>query len=115
MRHPNWRETDRYANQTDPEILYADLQMRAGQWYDARANFERLLVQSEGDRAELLTLKLEELTARQAIERGDNVTADSLIRDVLRKYDPGHEHRGEFLELWNLMERPPSRASQPAK
>lgn len=106
MRHADWRETDRYANQTDPEILYADLEMRAGEWGDARLNFERLFAQSVGDRAGLLALKLEELTARQALAAGDTTKADSLLRDVLHQYDPDSRHRGEFLELWNLLERP---------
>jgi hypothetical protein len=112
MSAPNWRETDRYASQTDPDILYADLLARAGDFRSARTAFETLLAQSTGDRAGLLALKLEELEGRQSAANGDTARADSLFRDVLTKYDPTNEHRGEFLELWNWIERPPARPAR---
>jgi hypothetical protein len=108
MSHPDWRESDRYASETDPDILYADLLMRAGNFASAQSQFERLRAQSSGDRAELLTLKLEEVEGRRKFSDGDRPAGSALIMDVLKKYDPTNEHRGEFLELWNWIERPPT-------
>jgi hypothetical protein len=104
MATPDWRETDRFASETDPDLLYADLLMRAGDFARSRGRFEELYAQSNGDRQALIGLKIKELEAREARVSGAYDRADSLVRDILHAYDPASTHRGEFLELWNLLE-----------
>lgn len=113
MSQPDWRETDRFAAETDPELLFGDLLMRAGEFGQSREVFGRLYAQATGDRQALIGLKLKEVEAREARASGDFVRSDSMISEVLRAYDPDTSHRGEFLELWNLLKHGPSGSKLP--
>jgi hypothetical protein len=102
MQNPNWRETDRYASQINPDYELANLEMRAGDLDDARKKFEVLRSQGQSDQQALFQLKVDEVDARKLEAAKKYDSAYHKFRTLLNIYESaGPGQAGDLQDLKN--------------
>ena len=102
MQNPDWRETDRYASQINPDYELANMEMRAGEFDAARQKFVMLKSQAQGAQGELFELKIDEVDARKLEAMKNYDSAYRKFRALLDVYDSaGPGQAGDLQDLKN--------------
>ena len=104
MQNPDWRETDRYASQINPDYELANLEMRAGQFEQALQKFTVLRSQAKGGQQTLFQLKMDEVTARKLEAMKSYDSAKQKFQEILNVYESsGPGQAGDLQDLKNHM------------
>ena len=104
MQNPDWRETDRYASQINPDYELANLEMRAGQFDEALQKFTILRSQAKGGQQTLFQLKIDEVDARKLEAMKNYDSAKLKFQGILKVYESsGPGQPGDLQDLKNHM------------
>src|SRR5436190_6035194 len=98
MQKPDWTESNSSAR---PDVQLANLDMRAGNFAQARREFEAIRSQLKPNEQIFMDIKLKEVDARRLESEKQYDSAYHLFMEVMNSYSPGAPAGRELQDIRN--------------